>query len=48
MKMKAIEIFQKKGIDYKYSKGWLQQFKEGWNITWQSTSREGTSASAEK
>jgi len=48
MKMKAVEISQKMGIDFKYSKGWLQQFKEGWNITWQSASRESTSASAEK
>ena len=31
--MKAVEISQKMGIDFKYSKGWPQQFKEGWNIT---------------
>jgi len=33
VKMKALEISQKMGIAFKYSKGWLQQFKEWWNIT---------------
>jgi hypothetical protein len=48
MKMEAVEISQKMGIDFKYSEGRLQQFREGWNITWQSATMESTSASAEK
>jgi transposase len=31
------------GIDFKCSYRWLQRFREQWNVTWQSVSREGAS-----
>jgi hypothetical protein len=47
VKEKANKIALKMGIKFQCSNGWLQQFKQRWNITWQDISGESSAADVE-